>query len=154
MFRITKLTDYATVVLAELASAGDGLLSASEVADRTGLEPPTVAKVLKPLAQAGLVEGFRGVRGGYRLARAPRAMRLIDVIEAMEGPVAVTECTVHSGQCGLEASCGMRSNWRRINDLIAGALDNVTLHDLLPPGPGGGRTHAKRIDVRLAQAER
>lgn len=152
MLRVTKLTDYATVVLTVMAAAGDAVLSATEIADRAGLEPPTVSKVLKPLAQAGLVEGFRGAHGGYRLSRAAASIRLIQIIEAMEGPLAVTECSVHEGQCGLESSCGMRSNWRRINDVIVQALEGVTLQELLPAPAGDERDSARRIDLRLAKA--
>lgn len=152
MLRVTKLTDYATVVLTVMAAAGDGVLSATEIAERAGLEPPTVSKVLKPLSQAGLVEGFRGAHGGYRLARPATSVRLIHIIEAMEGPLAVTECSVHEGQCGLESSCGMRSNWRRINDVLVQALEAVTLQELLPPTAGRERDTGRRIDLRLAKA--
>ena len=79
MLRVTKLTDYATVVLTALAARPGTVLSATELAERAGLEAPTVAKVLKPLAQAGLVEGFRGAHGGYRLARAASEISLVDV---------------------------------------------------------------------------
>ncbi|GAB6196637.1 SUF system Fe-S cluster assembly regulator [Lysobacter xanthus] len=150
MLRVTKLTDYATVVLTVLAASPAEVLSATEIADRAGLEATTVSKVLKPLAQAALVEGFRGAHGGYRLARAATDIRLIEVIEAMEGPLAVTECSVHDGQCGIESSCGMRRNWRRINDVIVQSLSGVTLQDMLDPEPDPRA--ARRIDLRLASA--
>lgn len=130
MLRVTKLTDYATLALAELASAGDVRLSAAELAERTGLEAPTVAKVLKPLAQAGIVEGQRGAGGGYRLARAAAAVPLIEIVEALEGPVAMTECSHAHGHCDIEHACGLRGNWRRINDIVADALREVTLAQL------------------------
>lgn len=150
MLRVTKLTDYATVVLTVLAASAGEVLSATEIADRAGLEATTVSKVLKPLAQAALVEGFRGAHGGYRLARPAREVRLIEVIEAMEGPLAVTECSVHEGQCGIESSCGMRRNWRRINDVIVQSLRGITLQDMLEPEPDPRAR--RRIDVRLANA--
>ena len=75
-----------------------------------GLEAPTVAKVLKPLAQAGLVEGFRGATGGYRLARPATRITLVDIVEALEGPLGMTECSVHAGACGIESSCGVRAS--------------------------------------------
>ena len=127
MLRVTKLTDYATVVLTVLAARPGAVLSAGELAEQSGLEIPTVAKVLKPLAQAGLVEGFRGAAGGYRLAREARAINLAEIVEAMEGPLGMTECSLHAGTCGIERSCGVRANWRRINDVVAGALRAVTL---------------------------
>lgn len=149
MLRVTKLTDYATVVLTVLAARPDAVLSAPELAEVAGLEVPTVAKLLKPLAQAGLVDGFRGANGGYRLARPAEAINLVDIVEAMEGPLAMTACSVHGGQCGIEHSCGVRSNWRRINDVVADALRDVTLAQmLLPPAPRA----ARRIPVQLASA--
>ncbi|WP_133478234.1 SUF system Fe-S cluster assembly regulator [Cognatilysobacter segetis] len=150
MLRITRLTDYAAVVLSVLAASPGEVLSASDIAERAGLEATTVSKVLKPLAQAALVEGFRGAHGGYRLARPARDVALIDVIEAMEGPLAVTDCSVHDGNCGLESSCGMRRNWRRINDVIVQSLRGITLQDMLEPEPDPRA--ARRIDVRLASA--
>jgi FeS assembly SUF system regulator len=133
MLRVTKLTDYATVVLTALAARPGTVLSASELAERSGLEIPTVAKVLKPLAQAGLVEGFRGATGGYRLARPAARITLVDIVEALEGPLGMTECSVHAGACGIESSCGVRANWRRINDVVADALRRVTLAEMLAP---------------------
>ena len=119
MLRVTKLTDYATVVLTALAARPGEVLSAPGLAELAGLELPTVAKILKPLAQAGLVEGLRGANGGYRLARAADEVSLFEIVEAMEGPLGMTECSIHAGSCGIEASCGVRANWRRINGASA-----------------------------------
>ena len=127
MLRVTRLTDYATVVLTVLAARPRDVLSAVELADAAGLEVPTVAKVLKPLAQAGLVEGFRGAGGGYRLVRDAADISLVEIVEAMEGPLGMTECSLHAGNCGIQHSCGVRANWRRINDVVADALRGVTL---------------------------
>ena len=149
MLRVTKLTDYATVVLTVLASDAATVLSASELAERAGLEAPTVAKLLKPLAQAGLVAGFRGANGGYRLARDAADISLVEIVEAMEGPLGMTECSVHAGQCGIESSCGVRANWRRINDVVADALRGVSLAQMLEPAPHAPR---KGIAVQLAHA--
>ena len=149
MLRVTKLTDYASVVLTVLASDPASVLSASELAERAGLEVPTVAKLLKPLAQAGLVDGFRGANGGYRLARDAAEISLVEIVEAMEGPLGMTECSVHAGQCGIEESCGVRANWRRINDVVADALRGVSLAQMLGPAH---RTARKGIAVQLANA--
>ncbi len=150
MLRVTKLTDYATVVLTVLAARPGAVLSAPDLAELAGLEVPTVAKVLKPLAQAGLVDGFRGANGGYRLARAAEAISLVEIVEAMEGPLAMTECSVHAGQCGIENSCGVRANWRRINDVVADALREVTLAQMLVPPVE--RAEPRRIPAQLANA--
>ena len=135
MLRVTKLTDYATVVLTALAARGGAVASATDLAEQAGLEVPTVAKLLKPLAQAGLVEGFRGTNGGYRLARPAAEISLVEIVEAMEGPLGMTECSLHAGACGIEQSCGVRANWRRINDVVADALRGVTLAQMLIPPP-------------------
>lgn len=150
MLRVTRLTDYATVVLTVLAAEPETVLSAAELAERAGLEAPTVSKVLKPLAQAGLVEGFRGAHGGYRLTRPPGEISLLEIVEAMEGPIAMTECSLDEHVCGIASQCGVRANWRRINDVVAAALSDVSLAqmfaDVPPPPPSG----ARRIDARLA----
>ncbi len=154
MLRVTKLTDYATVVLATLAARPLDVLSTTELAEQGGLEIPTVAKLLKPLAQAGLVDAFRGSQGGYRLARPASEISLVAIVEAMEGPLAMTECSIHAGACGIEQSCGVRANWRRINDVVADALRNVTLAQML----GGtvasvpARSPRKAIPATLAPA--
>ena len=149
MLRVTKLTDYATVVMTVLAARPGEVLSAPELAEQAGLEAPTVAKVLQPLAAAGLVAGFRGANGGYRLARTAADINLVEIVEAMEGPLAMTECSVHDGQCGIEASCGVRANWRRINDVVADALRGVSLAQMLGPAP---RPSRKGIALQLANA--
>ena len=148
MLRVTKLTDYATVVLTALAAQPDAVLSASGLAEQAGLEVPTVAKILKPLAQAGLVAGFRGSNGGYRLARPADTITLFDIVEAMEGPLGMTECSIHAGSCGIEQSCGVRANWRRINDVVADALRAVTLAEMLLPPPA--RATRRAIPAKLA----
>jgi FeS assembly SUF system regulator len=152
MLRVTKLTDYATVVLTVLAARPGEVLSATELADHAGLEIPTVAKLLKPLAQAGLVAAFRGSNGGYRLARDAGSISLVEIVEAMEGPLGMTECSLHDGACGIERSCGVRANWRRINDVVADALRGVTLAQMLAPPPGPRRP-GKAIPATLAAAQ-
>ena len=150
MLRVTKLTDYATLILTVLAARPGEVLSSPDLAEHAGLEAPTVAKVLKPLAQAGLVEGFRGANGGYRLAREASAISLVEIVEAMEGPLGMTECSLHDGQCGIEQSCGVRANWRRINDVVADALRGISLAEMLHPAPPPNTR--KAIAARLANA--
>ena len=150
MLRVSKLTDYATVVMTVLAGASDSpatVLSAQDLAARARLELPTVSKLLKQLAHAGLVESFRGVNGGYRLARIPEQISIAEIVIAMEGPIGMTECSAHAGQCDHEPHCGVRVNWQRINQTIAHALANVSLADML-------KTPPKRaaIPARLATA--
>src|SRR3546814_14730182 len=95
------------------------------------LFPDTTLFRSKPLAQAGLVEAFRGANGGYRLARPADGISLFEIVEAMEGPLGMTECSVHVGSCGIEASCNVRANWRRNNDVVADAPRCVSLAQML-----------------------
>ena len=152
MLRVTRLTDYATVVMTVLAARPEEVLSANDLADLAGLEGPTVSKLLKPLAQAGLVEGFRGVRGGYRLARPAHRITLFEIVEAMEGPLAMTECSLDHGECDISGRCGVRANWRRINDVVADALRGVSLAQMLDDAPLPGHSTGRRIEARLANA--
>ena len=129
VLRISRLTDYGTVLLAHLAAHQATVCSAADVAEATGIAPPTVSKLLKLLARAGLVTSTRGASGGYRLSRAPQDITAADVIDALEGPVSITECS--SGDCEHEGVCSVGSAWQRINVAIRGALQDVTLNDLV-----------------------
>ena len=131
MLRITRLTDYGTVVLAHLARDNADLSSAAQVATATGLALPTVSKLLKALAKADLVSSTRGSHGGYQLARDARKISAADVIDALEGPVSITECSASDSHCSFEASCNVGSAWQRINVAIRRALDDISLADLL-----------------------
>lgn len=137
MLRLSKLTDYAVVVLARLArdgGVGTPVQTALSLAADTGIAEPTVAKVLKMLAQAGLVEGVRGPRGGYRLMRSMAAVPLSEIIAAIDGPIALTACVDGgSGVCEAESICPVRGRWDPVNDAIRRALSGITLADLAPP---------------------
>lgn len=131
MLRISKLTDYGTVVLAHLAGDPAAVCSAADVSTATGIAPPTVSKILKSLARAGLVSSTRGANGGYQLAREPRDISAANVIDALEGPVSITECSASDSQCDFEHVCNVGTAWRRINVAIRHSLDDVSLVDLL-----------------------
>ncbi len=130
MLRISKLTDYGTVILADLATRDRQVASAADVAEATGLGLPTVRKLLKMLGKSGLVVATRGAHGGYRLAREPAAISAADVIDALEGPVSITECSTLDRHCDIEANCTVGSAWQRINVAIRNALQDVSLKDL------------------------
>ena len=130
MLRISKLTDYGTVILADLATRDASLASAVDVAEATGLGLPTVRKLLKMLGKSGLVVATRGAQGGYRLAREPADISAADVIDALEGPVSITECSAADRHCDLEAHCSVGSAWQRINIAIRRALNDISLIDL------------------------
>jgi FeS assembly SUF system regulator len=139
MLRVSKLTDYATVVMTALAEAPDAVASAQALAERARLEVPTVSKLLKQLAHAGLIESFRGVNGGYRLARSAASISVAEIVIAMEGPIGMTECGAQPGRCDHESHCGVRGNWQRINQAIEQALRGVSLADMARPASGRRR---------------
>ncbi len=133
MLKIGKLTDYGVVVLDHLAHAGSVKQSSEDIAEATVLPIPTVRKVMKALADAGLVIAQRGAKGGYRLALAPEQIRILDVVQAFEGPVALTECSVDDHQCDIIENCSLSSSWGGINKLLMQVLARVTLEDVRKP---------------------
>ncbi|MFT5141332.1 MAG: FeS assembly SUF system regulator [Lysobacterales bacterium] len=133
MLRISKLTDYAILVMVELNECHGEVLNAHAVADNTHLELPTVSKILKLLAKAGLVQSFRGINGGYAMDRSAGSINVAQIIAAIEGPIAMTECSVEVGLCSQEQVCSMRSNWRRISSAVARAMEGVTLAEMSRP---------------------
>jgi FeS assembly SUF system regulator len=146
MLRISKLTDYATVLMAALAQKSETCVSASQLADETRLELPTVAKVLKTLARSELVTSIRGVHGGYRLSVEPDRISVAAIVRAMEGPIALTECGLEPGLCSHEPNCTLRGNWQRIGLAVEGALERLSLADLAHPV-------APRIAIRTRTSE-
>lgn len=133
MLKLSKLADYATVLMTALAAAPARLHNGHELAERTHVPAPTVAKLLKTLAHGGLLESVRGAQGGYRLAKSADSITVADIIRALEGPIAVTECSQHGGGCGIESTCSTRANWRLIDRTIRRALEAVTLADMAAP---------------------
>jgi FeS assembly SUF system regulator len=132
MLRLSKLTDYAVVVLVRLATS-DGVQTSPGIAQATGVPEPTVAKVLKTLAGSGLVASQRGARGGYRLMRPLAAIPIADVIVAIDGPIALTACVDGSGfGCDASGTCPMRGRWDPVNDAVREALTNISLADMQP----------------------
>jgi FeS assembly SUF system regulator len=146
VLRMSKLTDYATVILAHLSRSKVELHTAADVASSTGLGVPTASKLLKLLARAGLVSSVRGAQGGYRLARSAEEISAADVIDALEGPVAITACSSSDVQCDLESVCRVSTAWQRINGAIRLALKDVSLAQLTGT-PGEGRI---RLDLASA----
>ena len=137
MLRITRQTDYGIVLLTRFALGRTGeVRNAPDLAHEAGLPAPMVSKILKILVRAGLLSSQRGAAGGYRLARPPSAISVAEIVTALEGPIAMTEClTGDAGCCAIEGSCPSRPNWARINQAISTALQDVHLTDMLPPLP-------------------
>lgn len=134
---MTKQADYAIVLLTRMANAPDRQLNASEAAEQTGLPQPIVSKILKLLARRDLLVSHRGAKGGYRLSRTADRISVAQIIEAVEGPIAITECVDDTpGECSQEPVCPVRSNWNRINNAVRQALGEITLEEMTQPiGP-------------------
>jgi FeS assembly SUF system regulator len=132
MLRISKLTDYAILVMVELTREGE-MLSAQALAERIHVETPTASKVLKMLSGNGLLQSYRGPSGGYQVSRSASDISVAEVIAAIEGPIAMTECSVEEGLCSQEDNCDLRSNWQRISLAVAQALRDVSLAEMSAP---------------------
>lgn len=134
MFKLSKLTDYATVILSHIAKDDiNRVHGAFEVVEATGIAQPTVSKVLKTLVKAQVLVSVRGAKGGYRLARAPEKITVAAVISALEGPLALTECTVSHKGCEQALGCQIQGNWHSINQKIWQTLESITLADMILP---------------------
>ena len=135
MIRLTKLADYGIVLMTHLASERNRTVhTARDLAGATRVPLPTVSKILKALAHMGILVSHRGVGGGFTLAREPERISVADVVTALEGPIAITECLsegLHS--CELEVGCPVRSNWDRINGVVRDALERLSIADMARP---------------------
>jgi FeS assembly SUF system regulator len=133
MLRLSKLTDYATVILSFMARDNTQVHAAMEIASVTGIALPTVSKILKLLVNAKVLMSTRGAKGGYALARTPEKITIAAVISALEGPIALTECSISQQGCEQASGCEIRGNWNLINQTIHNALESVTLADMVSP---------------------
>lgn len=148
MLRLSKLADYAVVVLVRLSHA-EGCQTSPGIAAVTGVPEPTVAKVLKALAAAGLVASQRGARGGYQLRQPLSAIPIADVVTAIDGPIALTACVEGgAGNCESEALCPVRGRWDPVNHAVVQALSRITLADMAAP-----RAYTPAAALSLTPAE-
>ncbi len=139
MIRVSRLADYASVVMACLARHPGEVLPAAQVGEETRLEPPTVSKLLKHLGRAGLVESFRGATGGYRLARAAGDISLAEIVEALDGPIGLTDCSIGHIGCERQSFCTVSRDWQGVGAAIDSALRAVSLADMLQRQPARAR---------------
>jgi len=143
MIRITRQTDYGILILSQLASLpAEVVHAAKDVAKRSGIPLPMASKILKALARASLLASHRGVKGGYSLAVSADRISIADVIQALEGPFGITECSFNPGACEQEPCCPVRTNWQRISVAVRDALDRIPLSEMSVP-------HSPQLDVRL-----
>lgn len=134
MIRLSRLADYGVVLMTHIAGDAERPCAAHAVAAATRIPEPTVSKVLKALSRHGLLESHRGVNGGYCLAREPAEISVTEIIAAVDGPIAMTDCLDVDGMaCSLETFCPTRGNWLKINNAIRQALDEISLADMIAP---------------------
>ena len=153
MLRISRLTDYATVILADLAQAPERVQTAAALAEQTRLSLPTVSKLLKQLQRSGLVVSTRGLRGGYQLARPATEISAGAILDALEGPIALTDCASGHGNCDLQRSCRVGHAWQRLNITIRRSLDEVSLAQLAGLAAEPPRVLALERDMKAAAAK-
>jgi len=154
MLRISKMTDYATVILARLAMAPERQFTAAQLADQTHLAQPTVSKVLKLLLRRGLLTSTRGLHGGYRLARPAAEITAAQILDALEGPVALIECARHVHHCSIESTCGVGRAWQRVSVALRRVLEEITLVELAGLGGEPVRFAALERQLRGMRPER
>lgn len=135
MLRVSKLTDYGTVVLAAMAREPERVHTAADLAERTRVGRPTVSKLLKQFARNGLLASYRGAHGGYMLVEPPGDISVARIIDTIEGPMAMTECALEGRRCELEGLCAVSPHWQRINRAIRCALEEISIADLAAPSP-------------------
>jgi FeS assembly SUF system regulator len=153
MIKLGKLTDYAIVVMGQLAQEDAGAsCSAHYLSGRTGVPEPTVAKVLKLLSGGGLLVATRGAAGGYKLSRPADRISIAEIITALDGPISIVACTdSNEKNCGPWPTCSVKGNWGRVNDAIKAALEGVKLKEMISPAPCG-RTRSFAKDVNADSA--
>ena len=133
MLRLNKLTDYAVVMLSRMSGDADGVFTAANLAQESGVPQPTVAKLMKQLGRAGIVTSQRGANGGYMLNRRAEDVSIAEIVTALEGPISLTACIEGADtSCSVMAMCPMSGNWNKVNRAIKNALDSVTLADMIP----------------------
>jgi len=151
--RLSSLADYAVVMMTAAARrcGGAGRLNATVLAEETGLPLPTVQKLVSKLSAGGLIESTRGTGGGFRLSRPPSAITLAEVVEAIEGPIAMTACVEsRSHDCQIDDSCKMKPHWNAVNGAVRGALANISLASLTHPPQGTAAAEASDAnDLRI-----
>lgn len=153
MIRLSRLADYAVILMSHLAARPSRVHNAQEVAAETALPAPTVSKILGLMCRADLLASHRGQGGGFSLSRAPSAISVADIVSVVDGPVALTECIEEGpGECNLESACQVRGYWQKINEAIKRALGEVTLADLACPVLTFPMTGSARLEGRARAA--
>ncbi|MEH3122493.1 MAG: SUF system Fe-S cluster assembly regulator [Sphingomonas phyllosphaerae] len=144
--RLSSLTDYAVVLLGAAARHCGGMArqNATSLAEETGVPLPTAQKLVSKLAAAGLIDSARGTGGGFRLSRPPASITLADIVEAVEGPIAMTSCVdAANHDCAIEGNCRVKPHWGAVNRAVRGALAGITLAQLAADAPPAAQQQMK-----------
>lgn len=141
------MADYGTIVLTTMAKEPERTQSVVDIVLLTGLPVPSVGKLLKLFIRAGLVLSLRGAKGGYKLSRSPAEISTAQILQSIDGPIGVTECSAHPGSCQHEAGCQMRANWQIVNRAMLEALEQITLKQMTQP-------LAEAVDMSALRAPR
>jgi FeS assembly SUF system regulator len=150
MLRISKLTDYAIVIMSYLALKPETVASAHDVAREVRLSLPTVSKILKMLCEAKLIISFRGTGGGYKLESLAEKINVAQIVTAIEGKLALTDCCSEEKRCVIDSVCSTQENWKVINKIILSALAGLTLQDMMRPLAAHSLT-LKGIPIKVAE---
>lgn len=130
MLRLTKITDYGILLMTRMASTGQERFTAGELAEVTRIPSPTVSKIMQMLLHEGLLDSTRGAKGGYRLTRPATEINVRDIINVFEGSIALTECNLDDSSCDQHDVCSTSNNWKRINQAVGQALQDISLADM------------------------
>lgn len=133
MLRMSKMADYGAVILTTMAHEPERTRNTAEIGAVTCLPLPAVSKILKIFVREGLVVSLRGVKGGYTLSRPPAEISAAQILNAIDGPIGMTECSVTPGSCSRETGCPVRVNWQRVNRALLQALQQITLEQMIQP---------------------
>ena len=154
MIRLTNLADYAVILMCEM-SHSDSRLSAQDLAASTGIPVPTVSKILNLLSRGGLLISHRGLKGGFALEKSTQDISVADIIEVIDGPIAITSCNdARSCDCGFDDICSLKPRWQLINGAVRGALQSVSLHELAEPTFGGVMQPPAKFEKMAAEADK
>jgi len=131
LLRISRMADYAVIATSYMAKHPEANLSASDIAEATGVPLPSISKILKKLAKAEILQSKRGVAGGYKLSRSPKSITIADLISSVEGPIVMADCLDHNRGCSLESFCTVKIPWQRVSNIIEEALTELSLADIV-----------------------
>jgi len=144
MIKLSKLTDYGVAIMAYMSQDPARLYPATDLSEELGLGKETVSKCLKLLSKADLLKSKRGASGGYVLTRPAAEISVTDVINALEGPIQLTDCIDGSGPCSLEHTCPTKGRWDKINATIVAALSKVSIQEMVNPEMGSQKIEKRK----------